>query len=120
MTTRYKVWQPGDGLHCTYQTHEARNAPCTRPVAVRWRTTNQGKERREVVCAMHILDGNVSGLSADAEREAAEAIIAAHYDEYRTLVRKLADEKVDQAVAEVPEELRALARAAVDEKRAGG
>jgi len=121
MTNLYRtydvqLWQPGDGLHCSHATRSSRSIPCSRPVATRYSTPSdgQGKPRKEVLCAIHILDKPAHRITNEAERQAQEEVLAAHYDEYRELVQRRVQEQIDTAVAALPDELRAMALKALE------
>lgn len=123
-----RTWKPGDGLTCSFASRASRNRPCGPPVAVRVGTSlhpsDNGRQRREVVCAYHLsVNLGPGDLSVQAETMAREEVIVAHWDEYQAAVRRHMEPLVEAMIGNLPEELKLLvldALARYDQVAAGG
>ncbi|MDN4616448.1 hypothetical protein P5G50_18525 [Leifsonia sp. F6_8S_P_1B] len=119
-----REWKPGDGLTCTHASKQQKH-PCGAPVAVfrtiweeqtSYRPRTQVKKR--VLCSRHVGEVlrqyvgeetrrfNSQPLIVRIEKEAAEKVLAAHWDEYQEALTRFAAEHEAALVASVPEGLR--------------
>lgn len=117
-TQSYRAWKPGDGLLCNLHGRAARDVPCGPPVVSRViedKPAGRGARKRpEVLCVNHLasrfIRGGIGILNAELDREAREAVLAAHWDEYLAERAKRRGQLHEQIAAAVPEEFRPLVR----------
>lgn len=121
-TTDIRVWVPGDGLFCSSRTTRSK-VPCTVPVAVVRRTLKDGgrrwnpEVRHSNACEHHVANilaeagYSKPGITTDADKEAREAVLAAHWEEYQAELMRRVEAKRDEQLAKLPDSLReALAK----------
>lgn len=118
-----REWRPGDGTHCAFARMQ-RKEPCGPPVAVQ-DTLNLNPSSlpariRRNICAEHLAgqlttDGKTRrDAIAKAEKVAREAVVAAHWDEYKAAYTAELDRQRDELLGAVPEAIRDVLRAAWD------
>ncbi|AIM50993.1 hypothetical protein SEA_MODRAGONS_50 [Mycobacterium phage Modragons] len=118
-----KLWEPGDGLHCSHAT-KGRQFECGAPVAVTKEVKRKDRligsassrpyyldsHRKYVVCAdhlaVHFSGVTVGELSAESERSAREQIITNHWDEYQQALKSQRERLRDRALGELPQIIR--------------
>lgn len=109
--TSIRAWEPGDGLYCSHRTNRAKT-PCTAPVAVKKTVLKSGgsKWNPEVrtynICGLHLAQAMTGlggpGITAEADKAAREAVLAAHWDEYQAELAKRVDEKRMEGLSRLP------------------
>lgn len=114
----YRPWAPGDGLNCKMINRATQGVPCGPPVISRDRTNagRYGTSRDiEVICQHHVasrfIHGGIGKMNAELERDAREAVIAAHWDEYVAEKELRRAAMIAEALAMIPDELRPLIEA---------
>lgn len=120
-TVEMRAWQAGDGLMCSSRTARSK-VSCGPPIAVlKTRTTTsrswsardpQYQIRNYLMCEHHVantLSGagyKVPGITTEADKEAREAVLAAHWDEYQDELARRVIQKRDEQLAKLPDSLR--------------
>lgn len=112
-------WQPGDGLHCSHAKKAPLGMPCGRPVATISKPFDvvgrRSTTRKYVVCAAHLPGLEAPGqISARAVLAAKEQVLADHWEEYSALRDRLIQQFAEESLSNLPEELREIARRAVE------
>lgn len=119
VSAQIRVWHPGDGLACAHTTKQ-RLVACTVPAAVIEVTSQEDTYRgprvtvrttpvcrRHVAQAIRELDGEQNfNLITEADKVARETVLAAHWDEYQSELRRARENLASEAVAALPEVLR--------------
>ncbi|MGP5014668.1 hypothetical protein ACTXJX_12700 [Glutamicibacter ardleyensis] len=119
--TLVRAWKPGDGMTCSHRTSRAK-VSCGAPVALVKRVTTsigyrspripEVEVRRTVVCSHHVANVikgagyAITGITTDAEKEAREAVLAAHWEEYQKEFATRVKAKRDGYLEKLPESLR--------------
>lgn len=120
-TVEIRAWMAGDGLSCSFRTARSKIS-CGAPVAVLktvvsdrdWRRGGEDRKRvrTSLVCEHHIantLSGacyRVAGITTEADKEAREAILAAHWEEYQEELVRRVKEKKEAQLSKLPDSLR--------------
>lgn len=108
----FRAWAPGDGLQCWLINRAAQGVPCGPPVVTQQRP---GRPRVQVFCRFHLASrfiyGGVGRIASEMDREAREAVLAAHWDEYLTERAQRLDALHAELIAAIPEEFRPLVEA---------
>lgn len=115
--TEVRAWEPGDGLFCSSRSSRSKIA-CTVPVAVFRRTLKQGggrwnpEVRHSNACEHHVANilaeagYKKPGITTVADKEAREAVIAAHWDEYQAELTKRVEAAREEHLGKLPTALR--------------
>lgn len=127
-TVEIQAWAAGDGLTCSHKNGRAR-VSCGAPVATMNTSTVEGgwrpsgptrRIRTMVICEHHVantLSGagyRIAGITTEADKEAREAIIAAHWDDYQIELHRRVAENREAQLSKLPESLRS-AFSSIDE-----
>jgi hypothetical protein len=114
----FRAWRPGDGIRCTYTHRAADGIPCGPPVVVVTadleRVGRVVTRRTTLLCSNHLVSrfapgGQAMGqLTARRDREAREAVLAAHWEEYQVERDKRTAVILEQLAAAVPDEYRQM------------
>lgn len=123
--TDIRAWEPGDGLFCSSRTSRSK-VPCTVPVAVIRRKFKDGgrKWNPEIrnfnACEHHVANTLAEagyknpGITTVADKEAREAILAAHWDEYQAELAKRIEAGKEAQLSKLPTALRDAITAITD------
>lgn len=115
--TEVRAWEPGDGLFCSSRTVRSK-IPCTVPVAVIRRTLKGGgarwnpEVRHSNACEHHVANVLAEagyknpGITTVADKEAREAVVAAHWGEYQAELTKRIEAKKEEQLGKLPTSLR--------------
>lgn len=114
-----EVWQPGDGLNCSWAKKAPIGMPCGRPVATISKPFEtfgrKSVTRKTVVCAAHLPGREAPNqISARAVHAATQQVLADHWEEYSALRERLIQQFAEESLNDIPEELRDLVRRAAD------
>lgn len=120
-TVEIRAWQAGDGLMCSSRTARSKVscgppvvAMLTRTIENRWNRGDDPKYqiRRYLMCEHHVantLSGagyKVPGITTEADKEAREAVLAAHWDEYQSELARRVIQKREEQLSKLPDSLR--------------
>ena len=119
------VWEPGDGLACTSRGQGNSALDCGRPVAKIKKVESKNSSYRPTAtvwnsCSVHLaskikqLRGSYAQtVYGDAKKAAIEEVVANHWDEYNAILSKNTQSEIDDAIAQLPDELAAAIRKVV-------
>ena len=127
--TDVRAWEPGDGLFCSSRTSRSK-VPCSVPVAVIRRTSKGGSTkwnpefRNSNACEHHVANVLAEagysrpGITTVADKEAKEAVLAAHWDEYQAELSKRIEAAREEQLGKLPTALREAIAALSDSEPA--